>query len=162
MRDFGFKPVLIEVNRMRPSLCRLFALDEQRSLAALLSRDGSVMECVQYDPAGLAILPAGPARRDAPSVPRLESALCCAVQELQNHFDFILVDAPPILESADVLVAGRLIPQVVLVVAAGQTSSESLARVGEQLRDAGLTVVGTILNHRKRIIPKWIDRWLRK
>lgn len=161
LRDFGFKPLLIEVNRIRPACCRLFGLDEQKSLATLLTRTGSAMECVQRDPAGLSMIPAG-AQNNSLLAPGLEQVLCHAVQELQNSFDFILLDAPPILESADVLVAGRVVPQLVLVVAAGHTSHESLSRACQELHEAKISVIGTILNTRKRIIPRWVDRWLQR
>jgi succinoglycan biosynthesis transport protein ExoP len=158
-RDFGLNPLLIEANRVRPSLTRLFDLDDRKSMATILSYDGSARECVQHDPTGLAMIPAGDCSTSF-LLPSLESTLGHAVDELKSSFDFMLVDVPPILESPDVLLAGRVIPQLVLVVAAGQASGESLDRACQELREANITVVGTILNSRKRIIPKWIERWL--
>jgi succinoglycan biosynthesis transport protein ExoP len=156
LQDAGLKPVLIEVNRLRPAFQRLFGLDSKRSLASMLAHGGSALDQVQRDPTGLAVIPAG-VPEDGEAAMSLESALCRAVQELQNSFDFILLDAPPILESADVLVAGRVIPQLLLVVGAGQVSQENLGRACQQLQDAKIQLAGTILNSRKRFIPKWVE-----
>jgi len=159
MKDFGRKPVVIEINRLRPIYSRLFRLDDSKSLAALASGDLSAIECVQHDPTGLALIPGG-SNASLTAVADFGSLLCRAVQGLQNHFDFILLDAPPILESADALVAGRVVPYLVLVAAAGRVSQESLRRVRQELEDAHITLIGAILNTPRRIIPGWIDRWL--
>jgi Mrp family chromosome partitioning ATPase len=160
MQNAGINPVLIEVNRRRPALQRLFGLDPKRSLAAILTEGRPALDQVQRDSTGLAMIPAGAAEQKMPAVMSLESALCHAVQELQNSFDYILLDAPPILESVDVLVAGRIIPHVLLVVGAGQVSGENLARACQQLQDAKISLAGTILNSRKRFIPGWVERLL--
>ncbi len=159
MKDFGRKPVVIEINRLRPIYSRLFKLDDSKSFAALASGNLPVIECVQRDPTGLALIPGG-GNASVTAVADLGALLCRAVQELQSDFDFILLDAPPILESADALVAGRVVPYLVLVAAAGRVSQESLRRVRQELEDANIALVGAILNMPKRIIPGWIDRWL--
>ena len=157
LQDVGFNPVVIELNRTRPALSNLFGLDEEKSLAAIASGSASALECVQKDPAGLCMIPAG---RFAPDqhVSGLETVLCRATQELQNNYDFILVDAPPILESADVLIAGRIIPNLVLVVGSGRACQETVREACRTLEEANIRLIGTILNERKRILPRWLAR----
>jgi succinoglycan biosynthesis transport protein ExoP len=157
LQDAGLNPVLIEVNRLRPAFHRLFGLNNKQSLETMLAHNGRALDQVQRDPTGLAVIPVGVPEDGEPAAMSLESALCRAVQELQNSFDFILVDAPPILESADVLVIGRVIPQLLLVVGAGQVSQENLGRACQQLQDAKIQLAGTILNSRRRFIPKWVE-----
>jgi succinoglycan biosynthesis transport protein ExoP len=157
LNDAGLNPVLIEVNRLRPAFHRLFGLNTKQSLETMLAHNGRALDQVQRDPAGLAVIPAGLPDPAAPAAMSLESGLCRAVQELQNSFDFVLVDAPPILESADVLVAGRVIPQLLLVVGAGQVSQENLGRACQQLQDAKIQLAGTILNAKRRFIPRWVE-----
>ena len=157
LRDFGFRPVLIEFNRTRPALARLFGLNEEESLAAVASGARNVMDCVQKDPTGLRMIPAG--RFDSTDgLQDLESVLCRSVQALQNNSDFILVDAPPVLESADVLIAGRVIPNVILIVGSGRVSQECVREACRALSEAHIRLVGVILNERKRILPRWLGR----
>lgn len=157
MRDLAFKPVLIELNRVRPALARLFGLDDARSLAAVARGDRGVMDCVQKDPAGLPVIPAGNFETSA-GLKDLEAALCQSVQELQNDFDFILVDAPPVLESADILVAVGVIPNAILVAGSGRVSQANVRKACRQLGEARTKVLGAILNERKRILPRWLRR----
>ncbi|HEV2446177.1 MAG TPA: hypothetical protein VGS58_09655 [Candidatus Sulfopaludibacter sp.] len=157
LRDLAFQPVLIELNRLRPSLARLFGLDDSRSLAAVAGGSRPVMECVQKDPEGLSMIPVGKFESSA-GLKEIESALCRSVQELQNDFDFILVDAPPVLESSDMLMAGRVIPNAILVAGAGRASQESVREACRQLSEARIHVLGAILNERKPILPRWLRR----
>ena len=155
--DLAFKPVLIELNRLRPSLASLFGLDDARSLAAVAGGTCPVMECVQTDPAGLPMIPVGKFESSV-GLKGVEAALCRSVQELQNNFDFILVDAPPVLESADILMAGRVVPNVILVAGAGRASQESVREACRQLSEARIHLLGAILNERKPILPRWLKR----
>jgi len=157
MQDLAFNPVLIELNRIRPAFTRLFRLDPKRSLAAAVSGDLAILDCVQKDPTGLRVIPVGEFQT-ATGLKDLESALCQAVQGLQNSFDFILADVPPVLESADTLIAGWVIPNVILVVGSGRASQESVRAARAQLADARIQVIGAILNERKRILPRWLRR----
>ena len=165
LNEAGLNPVLIELNRQRPAFQKLFGLNPKLSLTKMLAHGGSALDFVQRDPTGLAVITAGVPGEDLPENSEaggmsLESGLCHAVQELQNNFDFVLIDAPPILESADVLLAGRVIPQLLLVVGAGRVSQENLSRACQQLQDAKIQLAGTILNSRKRFLPRWVERLL--
>ena len=155
----SMNPVVIELNRQKPAFSRLFGLDAARSMAALREEKVPVMECVQKDGTGLAMIPAGNTPEEF-SLAGLEHTLCRVVQELQNHFDMILADAPPVLESADLMVAGRVIPRAVLVVGAGQASQESLTRACRELQDTRIEIAGTILVAKRKIMPRWVERWL--
>jgi polysaccharide biosynthesis transport protein len=164
LSEAGLNPVLIELNRLRPTFQKLFGLNPKLTLAKMLAQGGSALDYVQRDPTGLAVITAGVPGEDLPENGEggmsLESGLCHAVQELQNNFDFVLLDAPPILESADVLLAGRVIPQLLLVVGAGRVSQENLSRACQQLQDAKIQLAGTILNSRRRFLPRWVERLL--
>ena len=155
--DLGIKTLAIEINRGRPSWCREFKLDASRSLAAMASGDVGPRECVQPDGGGLAYLPAGDFQAGGRP---LDVVLCQAVQELQNDFEMILLDVPPVLDSADVLLAGRIVPRVVLVVESGNVPHQLLSRAQRQLDSASITVVGAILNRQKPMMPAWLERWL--
>ena len=58
------------------------------------------------------------------------------------------------------LLAGRVVPRMILVAAAGRVSHEILDRAQLELGAANISVVGGILNMQERIIPKWLYRWL--
>src|SRR5262249_25094128 len=133
------------------------------SLAAILAGEKPATDCVQCDPLGLPLIPTG--NLEDPSAGNgsgLENTLCRIIQELQNDYEMILLDAPPILENADVFIAGRVVPRLVLVVGAGRVSRNSVLRARQELESANIRVIGTILNMRRRIIPGWMDNWFRR
>ena len=159
--DLGFTPVVMEVNSLRPALAKWFHFNSGKSLASAAEGSAGITDCIHKDPTGLAMIPVGTNGSGA-GIPELEKLICHSVQELQNHFDFILLDAPPVLESADVLIAGRVVPNTILVVGAGRTSQQAVRQACRELRDARMQVVGSILNSRERILPHWLDRWMQR
>ena len=158
LQDQGAKPIVLELNHVRPALARMFGLDPEKSIAGIASGSFRVAECVQTDPTGLSMIPAGELNGHFPN---LETLLCRMLQELRNHYDFILLDVPPVLESVNVMIAGRVVRNVVLVVGAGKSSQEAVREACRQLREARIEIVGTILNEKKRIFPRWLDRSMR-
>jgi Mrp family chromosome partitioning ATPase len=68
-------------------------------------------------------------------------------------YDYVVLDAPPLLEFADAVLLGRLSDGVVIVVQAEVTEKEALARAREQLENAGAPVLGAVLNRTRDAIP---------
>lgn len=149
----------MELNWLRPALAGMFHLDADRSVAAALSGRLPLRKCIQEDGAGLIMLPAGKFEELEPGR-GWQKAFCGMIHELQADFDITLVDTPPLLESADALVAGNAVPRMVLVVSAGLASRQALARAVQELERANIELMGTIFNERKRILPAWLNRWI--
>ena len=63
------------------------------------------------------------------------------------EFDMVMVDAPPMIHLADARVLGRLADGVILVVRAGQTTTESARFVSQRFAEDGTRVLGTVLNN---------------
>jgi succinoglycan biosynthesis transport protein ExoP len=58
----------------------------------------------------------------------------------------IMIDAPPMIHLADARVLGRLADGVILVVRAGQTTTESALSARQRFAEDGTRVLGTVLN----------------
>lgn len=65
---------------------------------------------------------------------------------LRDHFDYVIVDAPPIQGLADSTVLGRLCDKLVFVVHWGITQPTELQLALKQLRGLGDRIVGTIFS----------------
>jgi capsular exopolysaccharide synthesis family protein len=65
---------------------------------------------------------------------------------VSSHFDWILIDSPPVLAVTDAMVVANIATGVVLVVGAEQTSRGSAQTALEQLRSAHARVLGAVLN----------------
>ena len=67
------------------------------------------------------------------------------IQALRQHYDFVVIDAPPSLAANDVQAAGLLVDAVVFVVRWGTTSAAAVTNGLEALGKLGVTMVGTAL-----------------
>ena len=58
----------------------------------------------------------------------------------------IMIDAPPMIHLADARVLGRIADGVILVVRAGQTTTESALFARQRFAEDGTRILGTVLN----------------
>jgi capsular exopolysaccharide synthesis family protein len=131
----------------RPMLGEYLGLQNLRSpgLADLIvNGHRSPDEVVRrVEPLNLSILPAGTASGssyDLLSSPRLQTLL----STLRHQFDYILIDAPPVISCADARVLGDRVDGFLVVVAAHKTPRKLLAETMRLL--APNRIAGVILN----------------
>jgi Mrp family chromosome partitioning ATPase len=65
---------------------------------------------------------------------------------LSEHFDWVVIDSPPVLAVADASVLANAATGVVFVVGADQTSRQTAKAAVEQLHAVGAHIVGAVLN----------------
>ena len=146
----GLRVLLVDCDIRRPRVHGLFQLPRAPGLMELLRASG--------DPEA----PAPRAIRETP-VARLSVLTCGALPvnaanllsgtrmrvllaELQEQFDIIVLDTPPVLATADASIVASLTDGVLLVVRAGATDRNAAQRAYQQLANVGARVVGTVLN----------------
>jgi Mrp family chromosome partitioning ATPase len=65
---------------------------------------------------------------------------------LRAHYDWVLVDTPPILAMADTPILASLVDGLVLVTAADVTPRPSILRAVDQIHKVNGKVIGVVLN----------------
>ncbi len=149
--EIGRKALLIEGDLRRPRLNSVFGVGNHWGLSDVLRGDGaleniSVSHLVhETEVAGLYLLPGGSCGVTPSNLfysPRMSTLL----KKLRAEFDMILMDAPPMIHLADARVLGHLSDGVVLVIRAGQTTTESALSACQRFAEDGTRVLGTILN----------------
>lgn len=159
LRDtYGTRVLAVEINSARPALAKLFDVPSDHSLAAVVSGGIAPPDAFFQVEPGFSVLPVG----EDPVAVRgaLVRVLRQVIAAGQGLFDAVLIDAPPILQSADALVAGSVAPRLVLVVEAARTSSETLQRIARRLEQEGISLIGSVLNKEKPCMPGWLYRRL--
>jgi len=68
-------------------------------------------------------------------------------QEVARHFDWVILDAPPVLSAADARALARHADGVLLVVAAETTPRRTVLAAIDWLNAFQARVVGAVLNH---------------
>jgi Mrp family chromosome partitioning ATPase len=70
-----------------------------------------------------------------------------ALDDLRCRYDFVLLDAPPVLPVTDAVILGREAEGVVLVVKGHDTPRELVRRARDHLQQAGARMLGVVVNN---------------
>jgi len=147
LAESGSKVVVLDVDLRRPACHRAFGLQNNVGLSNFLTGQfdlAGVMTSIGK--AGLTFVPAGPTPPNPAELigsARMRSAL----DDLRCRFDFVLLDAPPVLPVTDAVVLGREAEGVVLVVKGHDTPRELVRRARDHLQQAGARMLGVVVNN---------------
>jgi len=75
--------------------------------------------------------------------PRMKQGLSL----LDEYFDHIVIDSPPVLSVTDARIVSTVVDGVVLVVKGGETPKEAVLRTKRLLQEVHAHVIGTLLNN---------------
>lgn len=148
--------LLLEADMHHASITALLGLDTRDGLAECLERDVNPLQVIRrIDTLSLYVLAAGRAQGN-PSELLQGPAISSTLQKLSPIFDWILIDAPPVMPLTDALSLRSQASAALLVARAGCTSraaiEESMQLLGKQ------HVVGIVLNQARdldRIYSKY-------
>ena len=142
----GLRTLLVDADMRRPTLHSTLGTDLEPGLSNLLvadaAEDAAVRETVVPK---LSLVSAGklpPNPTDLLASERFGQL----VESWRGRFDWIVIDAPPVLPVADALVASRVAGDVLFVVGTDLVSRRSAADAIEKLRQVNGHVLGTVLN----------------
>ena len=148
----GKRVLLIDCDWRSPRLHQIFRCSNRDGLASLLVDKASDLEnTIHHDAlSGVDVMPSGPwSPRSAHllSSDRMRHLL----EALEQHYEFIILDTPPALVTADVLSLSRLVEKVVFVVRWGHTRQEAVIEALKQIIDAQGDVAGVVMS---RVVSK--------
>ena len=158
--NHGLRAVVVELNCGGAGLAGLFGLDDSRTLSAVVAGKLPATEAVQLTSGGLAVLPAGADIRRTGWRPAFNASFEEALRGLETSYDLILVDTPAVRMQTDALVAGAVVPRLLLVVESGRTVYEVVEGVARDLAAERIAIVACVLNKHRRFVPRWLYRWL--
>jgi capsular exopolysaccharide synthesis family protein len=161
-RGSDARVLLIDADLRRPAVASQLGIkDAEHGLADLIAQDDLVIERVAtpIEPFTLHVITAGAARSPIHRIlrsPRLDAILKGA----REHYDYIVVDTPPLLPVFDSAVLSRSVDGVLVVVAANHTPRKLL---GEALNllDAS-KVIGIVFNRDDRPLFGYYDSYYRE
>ena len=136
--------VLIDGDLRHPSATRFFGLSDEPGLVDMLT--GAVaMEDVLFKLDGITVIPAGAKSNNPPDLLgsiRMKSL----IEKLREHFDYIVIDTPPVGPVIDARVAMQLADKVIYVVRWQSTTREMVAQSLATL-DADRKLAGIAFDH---------------
>jgi succinoglycan biosynthesis transport protein ExoP len=142
----GAKTLLIDGDMRRPSVHRRFSIENNLGLGGYLQGKTGLKEQIQISnvSANLHILTAGsPSRRPDDW---LQGRMDSIIESLLEEYQFVVLDAPPLLGFAEPLEMATSVDGVIVVTRAGSTSRKQVASVLEMLTRLRASVLGIVLN----------------
>lgn len=139
------KVLLVDCDMRRPRMHKAFSIPASPGLSELLtSKDSqSVIRRTELD--NLHLLTAGtlpPNPAELLGSERMDEVLT----SLKEHYDHIVLDAPPILGVADSVILSMKADGVVLVVSANQVSKDAAREAVKRLRMVKAPLIGALFN----------------
>jgi capsular exopolysaccharide synthesis family protein len=145
LTDSGSTVALIDADLRMPRLAEMMGLDGTVGLTDVLIGRAQLADVIQ--PWGrtnrLVVLPAG---RIPPNPSELlgSKPMAQLLESLAAEFDYVLIDAPPVLPVTDAAVLGRLTAGTLLVAAANIVKEQELQAAVRALVTAGITPLGIV------------------
>jgi Mrp family chromosome partitioning ATPase len=150
------KILLIDANTRRPGLSLYFGLPSGGGLPQILNGAPAGEFLHPVERGNLHVLPVAMDEAGSHRLP--QSALRQFLGDVGPHYDYVIFDAPPILESPETLVLGGVVDTSLVVVRAGTTKGGVVGRAMDTLAKAGVPALGVVLNRRRFDIPEAIYR----
>lgn len=144
----GKRVILVDANLSHPCLHEIFGQANGRGLTmALLGERGLAGDhLIESGVEGLLLMPSGPLPPNSAEL--LQSRrMVELISELRSQADLVIFDSPAQAGAADAALLAGLCDAVLLVVKAGTTRSGALRAAKEQFSQAGVRIIGVLLNN---------------
>ena len=142
----GQRVLLIDADMRKPKIHEIFAIPQEPGLSNLLVGKSKASDVVRRTTVpGLWILSAG---RTPPNPAELlgSTRFRDFVASLKEHFDWVLIDSPPVMAVTDASLVAHHASGVLFVIGAEMTSRHAAKRALDQLEQAQASFVGAVLN----------------
>lgn len=151
MAQAGQKTILLDADFRRPVQHTIFEIEpDENGLSAVLAGRQSLAEArhrTQIE--GLEVIPAGlkvPNPAEILNSPRFGELL----KRLSEHYDRIIVDAPPVTVVTDAQIIGAICGITVLVLRADKSTKKIGERAIDALHRVGANLIGAVVNDVRR------------
>ncbi len=151
------KVVVVDCDLRRPRLHEVFGVSQRTGMSDVLGTLvplGSVIKSTELP--NLKLITSGRVI-GVPTALFESSTFKATVAELRANFDLVIIDSAPVLPVADAFFISANCDGVLLVVMAGRTPVEVVARAGELLSEGGANLLGAVINNVEEVLPYYYD-----
>lgn len=145
LAGLGKKVLVVDCDMRRPKQHSLFRLTPGKGISEVMTGQAGADEAIANSGLpGLSVLPCG-AMPPNPAELLSASALDTLLADLQESYDSVLIDAPPILGLSDAPLLAAKAQATVLIVEWGRNHHGGLRVAVDRMRSAGGALLGAIL-----------------
>lgn len=143
----GKRTLLVDTDLRRPSLHKLFAIENKQGFSTLaLDAERNAAEVIQTtNIPNLWLLPSGPLPPN-PAELLGSQRVDRLVSDLRQMADYVVFDSPPVGPVTDAVVLSKKVDATLLVVQTGKIRKDMLDKILSSLNRVGANVVGIALN----------------
>lgn len=146
MAQAGYRTIVVDCDLRKPTQHQIFGISNDVGLTNALLSHANFSSFVRPSRVeNLRVLTTGQLPPN-PSELLGSRSMSELLGVLQNEFDVVVIDSPPVLAVTDAAILSRVSDGVLLVVDCGQTKRESALRAKEALEKAGGRFLGIVLN----------------
>ena len=144
----GASTLIVDLDMRRPTVAHTFKLALDRGMSLYLS--GQTKLNTEIQSTGIPNLFAIPAGPLPPNPPELvgSARMKRALELLERHFDYVIIDGPPLVPLTDAAIIASQVNGVVLVVGA-RTNIAAVQKARSVLKTVDANILGALLNNVK-------------
>ena len=145
----GSRVLLVGGDLRRPTLHKIFGFSNVPGLTELIAGDCELANVVHHtEMQKLDVLSSG---TNPPNPAELlgSERMSKLLAHLLQHYDYIIIDAPPVLAVSDTSIMAALCDAMVVVIEAGRVPQKAILRVQEILASVDAPIVGMIVNDKE-------------
>jgi polysaccharide biosynthesis transport protein len=140
------RTLIIDADLRRPVQHTLFNLAPKPGISDVIEGEKSLLNAIQKtDIENLSVLTCGELH-GRPSQLLESAAMKALISEAANHYDFVVIDTPPLSACSDAATLGRYSEGVLMVTRPNFTVKEILQRAVSELTQNHIPIVGVVVN----------------
>jgi len=140
----GEKVILIDCDLRLATVARKLKIKQKPGLTNLLFGLNSAAEVIVHHPSGIDVIPAGNLPPN-PSETLGSSRMATVLEFMREHYNYVILDVPPIGVVTDAAVLASKVSGVVLVVRQDKARSEGIDEAINRIRLANGKILGFVL-----------------
>ncbi|NMM88411.1 protein tyrosine kinase [Rhodococcus sp. SRB_17] len=145
LTEGGKNVCLVEGDLRKPRISKYLGIIGSVGMSSVLSGQAELDDVLQQDGAtGLTVLASGPIPPNPSELLGTDTARTI-LTELRSRFDYVIIDASPLLPVTDAAVLSAMSDGALLIARHGETKRDQFSRAVGNLRSVGAVILGTVI-----------------
>lgn len=137
--------LIVDCDLRKSSLHKRFRISNNAGLTDVLVGTYKMEEAVYKRSEDFHVLTAGKAVPN-PAEMLGSKAMERFLYEAKKHYDYIIIDTPPVIAVTDAQILSTKVDGTILVVRSGETKKHTVQMAVDSLKKVGANIIGTVLN----------------
>lgn len=146
MTELKKKILLIDLDFRKPAVHKTFKISNKQGLTDILINKDDYKSYLHNVYQGLDILTTGMIPANPTEIIN-SKALKELIKEMSKSYDYIFIDAPPVMLVSDPITISTYTDAVILAIEHGKTEKELAKKAVESLKQVNANIIGAVLNN---------------